>query len=153
MFTSIKTIEIDSEKNAKSFLKQFEEVSDVNSLFYKYSLLHIKIELPSFNENIHLSTKQLEDWVRRDVEDWDSFYNYIEELSNMSRKLQTMTNQISALGYSDSMFVGSNVITAATKMTYAANCMSLQDVPIDKKSREYSCTLFDNGSQMTFASN
>ena len=58
MFTSIKSIEIESEKNAKSFLKQFEEVSDVNSLFYKYSLLDIKLELPSFNENIHLSTKQ-----------------------------------------------------------------------------------------------
>ena len=35
-------------------------MSDVNSLFYKYSLLDIKLELPSFNENIHLSTKQLD---------------------------------------------------------------------------------------------
>ena len=28
----------------------------------------------------HLSTKQLEDWVKREVEDWDSFYFYLEEL-------------------------------------------------------------------------
>ena len=40
----------------------------------------------------HLSTKQLEDWVKRDVEDWDSFYSYLEELSNESRKLRTMKN-------------------------------------------------------------
>ena len=60
MFTSIKTIEVNSENNAKNVLEQFEEVADVNSLFYKYSLFDIKLELPSFNENINLSTKQLD---------------------------------------------------------------------------------------------
>ena len=50
----------------------------------------------------HLSTKQLEEWLELDIEDWDSFYNYIEKLARKSRKLCTMKIQISALGYGDS---------------------------------------------------
>ena len=50
MFTRIKTIEINSENNAEKAKRQFEEVEDANSLIYKYSLLDIKLELPSFNK-------------------------------------------------------------------------------------------------------
>ena len=55
MYTCIR-----NEENAKSFLMKFDTCSDFNSLFCMFNSFHVNLELPNFNENIELSSKELD---------------------------------------------------------------------------------------------